>query len=34
MALYKSAEEGRTIYADGEDLTDYVPPVARLETPV
>jgi len=34
MALYKSAEEGRTVYADGEDLTDYVPPVARLETPV
>lgn len=28
MALYKSAEEGRTVSAD-EDLTDYVPKVAR-----
>lgn len=29
MALYKSAEEGRTVYAEQEDLTDYVPAVAR-----
>ncbi len=28
MALYKSAEEGRTVQA-GEDLETYVPPVAR-----
>jgi hypothetical protein len=28
MALYKSSEEGRTVSAD-EDLTDYVPVVAR-----
>ncbi len=28
MALYKSSEEGRTVSAD-EDLTDYVPKVAR-----
>jgi predicted dehydrogenase len=28
MALYKSAEEGRTVMA-GEDLVDYVPKVAR-----
>lgn len=30
MALYKSAEEGRTVRAD-EDLTDYVPVVARRQ---
>lgn len=29
MGLYKSAEHGRTIYFDDEDLTDYVPLVAR-----
>jgi predicted dehydrogenase len=28
MALYKSAEEGRTVRAD-EDLSGYVPAVAR-----
>ena len=30
MALYKSAEEQRTVSAD-EDLTDYVPVVARRQ---
>ncbi|MCW5695613.1 MAG: Gfo/Idh/MocA family oxidoreductase [Bauldia sp.] len=30
MALYKSAEEGRTIIVADEDLTNYVPPVARI----
>jgi hypothetical protein len=34
MALYKCAEEGRTFYEDGDDPADYLPPVARLETPV
>ena len=29
MALYKSAETGRTIDLADEDLTDYVPKVAR-----
>jgi predicted dehydrogenase len=29
MALYKSAETGRTVELAGEDLTDYVPKVAR-----
>lgn len=29
MGLYKSAEYGRTVYFDDEDLTDYVPLVAR-----
>ena len=29
MALYKSAEEGRTVYFDREDLTDFVPAVGR-----
>lgn len=29
MALYKSAEEGRTVEFDKEDLTDFVPAVAR-----
>lgn len=29
MALYRSAETGRTVRLDEEDLEDYVPPVAR-----
>ncbi len=29
MGLYKSAEEGRTVEFDKEDLTDFVPAVAR-----
>jgi predicted dehydrogenase len=29
MALYKSAEEGRTVHIAEDDLTDYVPKVAR-----
>lgn len=29
MALYRSAEEGRTLELDGLDLSAYVPPVAR-----
>ena len=29
MTLYRSAELGRTIGYDEEDLEDYVPPVAR-----
>ena len=29
MALYRSAELGRTINIDEEDLDDYIPPVAR-----
>ncbi len=29
MALYKSAEEGRTVYFDREDLSDFVPAVGR-----
>ncbi len=33
MALYKSAEEGRTIHIADEDLTDYVPVVARTAIP-
>jgi predicted dehydrogenase len=30
MALYRSAESGRTIDFGAEDLIDYVPPVSRL----
>lgn len=29
MALYKSAEEGRTVYFDREDLSDFVPAVGK-----
>ena len=29
MALYRSAETGRTVRLDEEDLEDYVPPVVR-----
>ena len=29
MALYRSAELGRTVHFGEEDLTDYIPPVAR-----
>ncbi|WP_104668247.1 Gfo/Idh/MocA family protein [Ensifer adhaerens] len=32
MALYKSAEEGRTVEFDKEDLTEFVPAVARGAT--
>ena len=31
MALYKSAEEGRTVHFDREDLTDFVPAVGKPE---
>ena len=31
MALYKSAEEGRTVHFDREDLSDFVPAVGRSE---
>ncbi len=30
MALYRSAELGRTVYLDQDDLEDYIPPVARI----
>lgn len=30
MALYKSAEENRTIFVNEDDLTDYIPYVARI----
>lgn len=33
MALYRSAELGRTVQLDDEDLSDYVPPVARAPRP-
>ena len=29
MALYRSAELGRTVHFDEEDLEDYIPPMAR-----
>ena len=29
MALYRSAELERTVHFGEEDLTDYIPPVAR-----
>ncbi len=33
MALYRSAELGRTLVPGEEDLDAYVPPVARGEAP-
>ena len=32
MALYRSAELGRTVHFGEEDLTDYIPPVARASS--
>ena len=32
MALYRSAELGRTVRLDEENLDDYVPLVARAQT--